>query len=113
MLITNENSVYLEWYEYQPLGNVVVVRSRPDKLKTETESGIIISTQESKETIAPYYGEVVSIGKDVTEVEVGNIIYFPPQNAFPVEMIRTISDEKYLMTTSDRIDAIKVVDVRK
>lgn len=103
---------YIDWWHYAPQANIIVVKMVPQKLKTETESGIIIAVTEDKESIAPNYGEVISQGPDVKENLVGKIVFFPPQNMFPLGMIKSENGEIYQMTTADRIDAILVKDVR-
>lgn len=104
---------YMNWWNFAPRDNVIIVRMIPQKLKTETDSGIIIATTEDKETIAPNYGEVVSQGPEVNEDLVGRIVFFPPQNMMPLGMIRPTEDGGFFqMTTSDRLDGILVKDVR-
>ena len=104
---------YIDWWTYAPRDNVVVVRMIPQKLKTETDSGIILAITEDKETVAPNYGEIVSQGPEVKENLVGRIAFFPPQNMFPLGMIRGEKEgEFYQMTTADRLDALLVKDVR-
>jgi len=104
---------FMDWWSFAPRDNVIVVRMIPTKLKTETESGIIFSTTEDKETVAPNYGEVVSQGPDVGENLVGKVVFFPPQNMLPMAMIRPTEDGAfYQMTTSDRLDGILVKDLR-
>ena len=105
---------YIEWYEFAPQSNVIVVRCTPDETKIVSQSGIIVETgKPSSVSDRPSTGIVVSKGPDAKEVEIGMQIFFPPQNAFDLEMIITKENEKYLMTTSDRIDGIRVKDVRK
>lgn len=103
---------YINWWEFAPQDNILVIKTTPNKMKTETESGIIISMNESKLIDRSYFGEVMSKGPNVKNVEVGNIVYFPPNNTFDMGMVRSQGDESYVMTTSDRIDGIKVKDVR-
>jgi len=105
---------YMEWYNFAPRDNVIVVRMIPQKLKTETDSGIIIAMSEDKETIAPNYGEVVSQGPEVKEDLVGKVVFFPPQNMMPMGMLRPTEDGGFFqMTTADRLDGILVKDVRE
>jgi len=70
-------------------------------------------TSEDSEVIAPNYGEVISQGPEVKKDLVGKVVFFPPQNMFPLAMIRSEAGEIYQMTTADRIDAILVKDIRK
>ena len=105
---------YMNWWSFAPRDNVIVVRMIVTKLQTETESGIIFATTETKETVAPNYGEVVSQGPDVKENLVGKVVFFPPQNMLPLGQIRPDEDGAfYQMTTSDRLDGILVKDLRE
>ena len=104
---------YMEWYNFSPRDNVIVVKMIPQKLKTETDSGIIIALTEDTVTVAPNYGEVVSQGPEVKEQLIGKIVFFPPQNMLPLGMIRPTEEGVFFqMTTSDRLDGILVKDVR-
>lgn len=58
-----------------PLADNILVKV--DKGETVTASGIVVSTTKQK-----YEGDVISIGKDVTEVKVGDYVGYPPQS-FP------------------------------
>ena len=113
----HKNSAWINWYEFAPQSNILVIRvSQVDETKLTTDSGIIMAVKQSNVTDRPYYGEVVSMGPDAKKestVEVGNIVYFPPQNAFDLGMVQKESNgDYYLMTTADRIDGIRVKDVR-
>jgi len=107
---------YIEWFEFSPQSNLLMIKvGKLDETKLTTDTGIIIATKANNVGDRPYYGEIVSIGPDVKEnVEIGNIVYFPSQNAYDMGMIKTLEDgSTFLLTTSDRIDGIKVKDTRK
>ncbi len=104
---------YMNWWNFGPRDNILVIRMIPQKMKTETDSGIILAITEDKQTIAPNYGEVMSQGPEVKENLIGQIVFFPPQNMLPLGMIRRLEDGSFFqMTTSERLDAILVDDVR-
>lgn len=108
-----DNRGYMDWWNFSPRDNIIVVKMIPQKLKTETDSGIIIALSEDRETIAPNYGEVVSQGPEVKEDLIGRIVFFPPQNMMPLGMIRPPEGGGFFqMTTADRLDGILVKDVR-
>ena len=107
-------SGWINWWEFAPQNNLLVVRVSPvDETKVVSDSGIIIATQPSSVTDRPSYGEVVSKGPEVKKIQIGNIVYFPPQASFDLGMIKQDKDGKYyLMIPEDRVDGIRVKDVR-
>jgi len=112
-MLSNSSNGYIQWYEFAPQSNVIVIKYTPDETKKVTATGIIIpDAAMSPITDRPSTGVIVSKGPDAKEVEVGMQVFFPPQNAFDMNMIITEGEEKYLMTTSNRIDGIRVKDVR-
>ena len=113
-----ENSGWINWWEFAPQSNILVIRVSPvDETKLTSDTGIIMAVKQSNVSDRPYYGEVVSMGPDAkkeSSVEIGNIVYFPAQNAFDLGMVnREENGDYYLMTTADRIDGIRVKDVRE
>jgi phage pi2 protein 07 len=114
----HKNSAWINWWEFAPQDNILVIRvSKQDETKLTSDTGIIMQVKQSNVSDRPYYGEVVSMGPNATKdsnVSVGNIVYFPPQNAFDLGMVnREENGDYYLMTTADRIDGIRVKDVRE
>jgi len=108
-----DESGFINYWNYSPQGNILVIQTIKMKIKTRTESGIIISTQETKEALAPDCGIVRSQGPDCKEDWIGKVVYYPAQSIYPLEMIRKDEDgTSFVMTTEERIDAILVQDVR-
>jgi hypothetical protein len=110
-------SSWINWYEFAPQDNILVIRVSPvDETKLTSDTGIIVAVKQSNVTDRPYYGEVVSMGpkaREESNIQIGNIVYFPPQNAFDLGMVKKEDNgDYYLMTTADRIDGIRVKDVR-
>ena len=105
---------YINWWEFGPREDLVVVRVKPiDETKVKAESGIIIAVEPSKVLDRPTSGEVVSIGPKVETIEIGQIVYFPGTATFDLEMIRHDEDGSYYqMIPEKRIDGIKVKDCR-
>lgn len=104
---------YLEWYEFAPQDNLLVVKNKPDMTKKESPSGIIITASKpSVVTDRPSTGIIVSKGPDCKKFEIGQQVFFSPQASFDLEMIRSEGDEKYLMVPEDRVDGLRVKDVR-
>ena len=106
---------YINWYEFAPRENLVVIKVKPvDETKIKAESGIIVAVEPSKVLDRPTSGEVISIGPKVKDIEIGQIVYFPGTATFDLEMIRKDEDGSYYqMIPEDRIDGIRVKDVRK
>jgi hypothetical protein len=112
--MSNVNS-WIDWYEFSPRDNLLVVKVAPvDVTKMESETGIIIAVNQSNVSDRPYFGEVVSKGPEAKSIEIGNIVYFPPQASFDLGMIKTLEDgSKFVMIPEDRVDGVRVKDVRK
>jgi len=110
-----ENNGWINWWEFAPQSNIIVIRVSPvDETKLTSDSGIVLAVKQGSVTDRPYYGEVVSKGPEAEGVEIGNIVYFPPQNSFDLGMVKKEENgDYYLMTTADRIDGIRVKDVRQ
>lgn len=109
-----ENSGWINWWEFAPQSNILVIKVAPiDETKLTSDTGIVLAVKPGSVTDRPYYGTVMSKGPEAEGVEIGNIVYFPPQNSFDLSMIKREEDGSYyLMTTADRIDGIRVKDVR-
>lgn len=54
-----------------PLGTQVIVR--PDAAVKQTDSGILLSEAKTEASVA---GEVLAVGRDVTEVKVGDRVHY-------------------------------------
>ena len=105
---------YLEYYEFAPQDNLLIIRYTPDTTKETTESGIIINVgKQSVVTDRPSTGVIVAMGEECKKFEIGNQVFFAPQSSFDLEFFKTEGDEKYLMVPEDRIDGLRVKDVRK
>jgi len=111
----NSVNSWINWWEFAPQSNILVIRVKPvDDTKVTSDTGIIVAIKPSNVSDRPSFGEVVSKGPESKIVEIGNIVYFPPQNSFDLGMIKKEDDGSwYLMTTEDRIDGIRVKDIRK
>ena len=109
-----ENNGWINWWEFAPQSNILVIKVSPvDETKLTSDSGIVLAVKADSVSDRPYFGTVVSMGPEAEGVEIGNIVYFPPQNSFDLGMIKKEEDGSYyLMTTADRIDGIRVRDVR-
>ena len=105
---------YLNWYEFAPQDNLLIIKYTPDETKQTTDSGIIISTgKASVVTDRPQTGVIMSTGPDVEKFQIGNQVFFAPQVSFDLEFFRTDGEERYMMVPEDRIDGLRVKDVRQ
>jgi co-chaperonin GroES (HSP10) len=78
--------VYLKSAEFQPRNDFILIK--PIELKTDeaTESGIIISINSHNSVLdRSTSGEVVDIGKDIKDVEIGSIILWPGTDGLDIE----------------------------
>jgi NADPH:quinone reductase-like Zn-dependent oxidoreductase len=110
----NVNS-YIEWWEFAPRQNLLMVRVSPvDETKLKADSGIIIAVEPSKVLDRPTAGEVVAKGPEVKDIEIGQIVYFPGTATFDLGIVKHDEDGSYYqLIPEDRVDGIKVKDVRK
>jgi co-chaperonin GroES (HSP10) len=103
---------YINWYSFAPVGDTFIVKTLPDKTKKESESGIIITTQTDIVTDRPFKGMVVSVGPDA-KYKIGDYLYWQPQSGFDLAMIKpTEPDEKFLLLHNDAILGQLVKDTR-
>lgn len=109
----NEDNGYLNWWEFEPQDNLLIIKYTPDTTKQESDTGIILTTgKASVITDRPSTGVIVAKGEDCKKFEIGNQVFFAPQVSFDLEFFRTEDDEKYMMVPEDRIDGLRVKDVR-
>lgn len=109
----NDDNGYLNWYEFAPQDNLLIIRYTPDTTKQESATGIIIATgTPSAITDRPSTGVIVSMGPDAKKFKLQNQVFFAPQTSFDLAFFRVEGDEKYLMVPEDRIDGLRVKDVR-
>lgn len=104
-------SGFIDWFEFEPQGDTFIVKSEPDNTKKETESGIIVTTENSVIQDRPANGTVVSVGPEAN-FEVNEFVYFEPTAGFDLKMIRTENDETYLLLYNKSIIGKKVKDTR-
>ena len=103
---------FIDYWNFAPQADILVVQTIKTKVKMETESGIILSTQENKETVCPDMGIVVSQGPEVEDDMISKVVMYPPQSNFPLQMIKVHEDSAFSMVPRSRIDGILVKDVR-
>lgn len=104
---------YIQWWELQMQDNLLLIKHTKDETKNVTASGIIIPGAPSSVTDRPSTGIIMSQGPGAKKFNNGMQVFFAPQASFDLEMIMTKDDEKYLMVPEDRVDALRVKDVRK
>ena len=62
--------------KFKPLGSLILIE--PARPESRTKSGIIIPEQ-SKEK--PLYGGVISVGKDVSSISIGDVVLYDKRSA--------------------------------
>ena len=80
--------------EFLPARDTFVVKALPAETDKSTESGLILSTQDSVVHDRPNAGIIVSVGPD-TERKVGEFVFFQRTSGYDLSMIRKPSDADY------------------
>ena len=77
--------IYINHNDFQPTEGLVLVR--PIELKKEEVSSGGIITEIRKESVIerPTAGEVISVGKDCLNAEVGKIVFWDMQSGLDIE----------------------------
>ena len=86
-----------EWIdidEFQPKGDTFVVKALPAETDKKTETGIVLSVQESVIEDRPNAGIIVSVGPD-TERKVGEFVFFTKRTGYDLNMIRKPVDAEF------------------
>jgi len=85
---------WIDINEFLPARDTFVVKALPAETDKETESGLILSTQDSVVHDRPNAGVIVSVGPD-TERKVGEFVYWQKSSGYDLEMIRKPADAEY------------------
>ncbi len=86
---------WIDLEEFLPARDTFVVKALPAETDKETESGLILTTQqESVVEDRPNAGIIVSVGPD-TDRKVGEFVYFQKRTGYDLEMIRKPVDAEY------------------
>jgi len=85
---------WIDINEFLPARDTFVVKALPAETDKETESGLILSTQDSVVHDRPNAGVIVSVGPD-TERKVGEFVFFQKTSGYDLSMIRKPSDAEY------------------
>ena len=80
--------------EFLPARDTFVVKALPAETDKSTESGLILSTQDSVVHDRPNAGVIVTVGPD-TERKVGEFVYWQRTSGYDLEMIRKPADAEY------------------
>jgi co-chaperonin GroES (HSP10) len=85
---------WIDIEEFLPARDTFVVKALPAETDKSTESGLILSTQDSVVHDRPNAGIIVSVGPD-TERKVGEFVYWQRTSGYDLEMIRKPADAEY------------------
>jgi co-chaperonin GroES (HSP10) len=80
--------------EFMPARDTFVVKALPAETDKETETGLILSTQDSVLHDRPNAGVIVLVGPD-TERKVGEFVYWQRTSGYDLNMIRKPADAEY------------------
>jgi co-chaperonin GroES (HSP10) len=105
---------YIEWFEFAPVKDYFLTRTIPPKSTKETQTGIVLSVQESRVEDRPKMAEVLSVGPEC-KFKVGEILFLQKNSGYELENITKPADAEfqYLLLHTDAILGKLCKDVRK
>ena len=113
MTSPEQDTGFINWWEFSPVGDTFICKSSPDVSKKTTESGIIFDTKESVVMDRPWKGVVISAGPD-TKYKPGQYLWWSPQAGMDLAMVRPENEgDKYILLHDDVVMGIRVKDTRK
>ena len=103
---------YIQWYQYGCVNDTFIVSTVPDSTKKESDSGLILTTEESVVQDRPFKGTVVTAGPE-SKYAVGDYVYFQPTSGFDLAFIRPTQDkEMFVLLHNDAVIGKLVADSR-
>lgn len=98
--------IYINYNEFQPTEGLVLVR--PIKLKEEevSASGLIVAIRKESVIERPTYGEVLAVGKDCLNANIGQVVFWDLQSGLDLEF----EDEKLLLIRDKTIIGVKKIN---
>ena len=100
----------IDWWEFKPEKEFMLVRIKESKIDKETETGIILKVQESVIDDRPNEGVIVASGNKAPYGK-GNYVYWTKNGGYDLNNIRS-EDEKYVLINPESILGTKVKDTR-
>ena len=98
-----DSNGFIDLEEFMPSGDTFVVQMLPVTTTKETETGIVLSIQDSVVHDRPNFGKIVSVGPEC-ERKIGEYVYIQKGMGYDLEMIRKPSDvEAYVLLYNDAI----------
>jgi len=112
MIKLDEETGWINWWEFSPVDDTFICETIPDQTKKESESGIIISTQESAIVDRPFKGVVIAVGPKA-KYKIGDYLYWSPQSGMDLAMIKAEKDgRKFILLHTEAIMGQRVKDAR-
>jgi len=109
----NEISDRLHWWEFAPVKDYFLVQTIPNESDKKTESGIVISTQNSVVDDRPHQGIVKATGPKCP-YSVGDFLFFQKTSGYDMNNIRIDENENpFILYHPDAVLGKRVKDTRK
>jgi co-chaperonin GroES (HSP10) len=95
---------WIELEEFLPARDMFVVKALPQDTEKKTETGIVLSVQESVVEDRPAGGIIMSVGPE-SKRKVGEFVYWTKQSGYDLNMIRKPADAefKYVLLYEDAL----------
>lgn len=107
-----ETTQWIDWWEFEPQGDTFLCLAYNQETTMQTETGLILDTQESKVEDRPTSGIVKAAGPE-SPYEKGDIIFWTKEAGYDLGMIRdNETDEKYILMHPGGVIGKKVKDTR-
>jgi co-chaperonin GroES (HSP10) len=104
---------FIDWYEFSPVKDYMLVQVVPDETEKKTETGIVLSVQESVIEDRPKQGVIKAVGPDAP-YKIGTFVYWTKNGGYDLKHIRVDeNDSYYILINPDTVLGIKVKDTRK
>jgi co-chaperonin GroES (HSP10) len=85
---------WIELEEFYPARDTFVVKALPQETEKKTESGIVLSVQESVVEDRPAGGIIMAVGPECKR-KVGEFVYWQKQSGYDLNMIKKPADAEY------------------
>ena len=106
----SKNLDMINYWEFQPTADLMLVEVIPNESEKKTESGIVLSTQDSVVMDRPLQGVIKAVGPD-SLFEVGQWLFWTKNAGYDLEIVRPDkNDNKYMVVNPESILGYKVKD---
>ncbi len=95
--------IYNNHNEYQPTEGLVLVRTIELKKEEVSSGGIITEIRKESVIERPTYGEVLAVGKDCLNANIGQIVFWDMQSGLDLQF----EDDKLMLIRDKTIIGVK------